>query len=349
MSMDTNDTSGRLSAVGLSELEERVYRELVRRGGATLAEVSDSTGASSRRAQEALAAVEAMGLLTRSAKRPTRYTPTPPQSAIEVLIRGRKEELEQVAAAARQLDDELRSNAAGVVPKQPVEVLAPGEGLAGLNRHLLASASKEILGFQTPPLAPADDEFIAFKLGILARGVSVRAVYSLDALNEPTTLGFIEAVAAAGEESRTVARLPTPLLIVDRQVAFLPLQADKRGITHEYMLVHPCSLLDSLVSLFEAVWAQAGAFDPSMPEGLASGDGPEGMPLSAQDRRLLALLAAGFNDQAIAAQLRVGSRTIERRMARLMDDLGTQTRFQTGVEATRRGWIGPINPEPRSE
>ena len=165
--MDTNDTSGRLSAVGLSELEERVYRELVRRGGATLAEVTDSTGVSSRRAQEALAAVEAMGLLTRSAKRPTCYTPTPPQSAIEVLIRGRQEELEQVAAAARQLDDELHSNAAGVVPKQPVEVLAPGEGLAGLNRHLLASASKEILGFQTPPLTPLRP---AHLIGIALRG-----------------------------------------------------------------------------------------------------------------------------------------------------------------------------------
>jgi DNA-binding NarL/FixJ family response regulator len=32
-------------------------------------------------------------------------------------------------------------------------------------------------------------------------------------------------------------------------------------------------------------------------------------------------------------------RTVRRRVADLMDDLGADSRFQAGVEAVRRGWI----------
>jgi len=343
MSEKRTEAPGLLDAVGLSQLAEQVYRGLVSWGGGTLAEVAASAGVSQKMARDALSSLEAKGLLTRSATHPSRYSPTPPHSAIELLVRARQEELEQVRVAAKQFDDELRAAGPGLARSEFVEVLAPGDGLISLNVQLFASASKEILGFQKPPINPPDEEFVAFKLGILARGVSIRALYTLDALAGAGNIKFMETVAAAGEQSRITSDFPTQGWVVDREVAFLPLRVDQPGVDHEYLLVHRCALLDNLVALFEALWARAQPFDPGTEIATlndATLDDMERSVLTPDEKQLLALLAVGFNDESIAKQLGLGARTIERRMRHIMDVLGTQTRFQAAVEATSRGLIG---------
>jgi len=80
--------------------------------------------------------------------------------------------------------------------------------------------------------------------------------------------------------------------------------------------------------------------DPAVPDDL------EPSLLSSDEKQLLALLAAGFKEEAIARRLGLGARTIERRMRHIMDVLGTQTRFQTAVGATSRGWLGRNDPPP---
>ena len=57
------------------------------------------------------------------------------------------------------------------------------------------------------------------------------------------------------------------------------------------------------------------------------------------DREILALMAAGLKDSAVAHQLGLAPRTLRRRIARLMALLHVQTRFQAGLEACRRGWL----------
>ena len=42
---------------------------------------------------------------------------------------------------------------------------------------------------------------------------------------------------------------------------------------------------------------------------------------------------------AVARNLGLSLRTVRRRIAALMNDLGVDTRFQAGVEAARRGWL----------
>ena len=44
-------------------------------------------------------------------------------------------------------------------------------------------------------------------------------------------------------------------------------------------------------------------------------------------------------DEQIARALGMSVRTVRRRVADLMDELGADSRFQAGVEAVRRGWI----------
>ena len=54
---------------------------------------------------------------------------------------------------------------------------------------------------------------------------------------------------------------------------------------------------------------------------------------------LLEQLMAGATDEVIARKLGIGLRTVRRRIAALMIELGVDTRFQAGVEAVRRGWL----------
>jgi DNA-binding NarL/FixJ family response regulator len=56
-------------------------------------------------------------------------------------------------------------------------------------------------------------------------------------------------------------------------------------------------------------------------------------------RFLLQQLAAGAKDEQIARSLDLSLRTVRRRIADVMSDLGADSRFQAGVEAARRGWI----------
>ncbi len=54
---------------------------------------------------------------------------------------------------------------------------------------------------------------------------------------------------------------------------------------------------------------------------------------------LLQQLAAGAQDEQIARRLGVSLRTVRRRVADVMSELGAESRFQAGVEAAKRGWI----------
>ena len=86
----------------------------------------------------------------------------------------------------------------------------------------------------------------------------------------------------------------------------------------------------SLVAeLFEQLWLRAAAARPH----------PDGEAASDDRRRILELLMIGTKDETIARQLGLSLRTVRRRVAELMDELGARTRFQAGMEAHRRGLL----------
>lgn len=57
------------------------------------------------------------------------------------------------------------------------------------------------------------------------------------------------------------------------------------------------------------------------------------------DRKVLMLLLAGYTDAAVAARLGISLRTMQRRVRRLMDLAGTESRVLLGWHARDRGWL----------
>jgi DNA-binding CsgD family transcriptional regulator len=93
--------------------------------------------------------------------------------------------------------------------------------------------------------------------------------------------------------------------------------------------------------------AQAAADDPGAVEPCveaAGADKPAAeeateQALSAAELLLLALLADGLKDEAVARALGVSVRTVRRMVAELMHRLDARSRFQAALLAQRKGWL----------
>lgn len=190
-------------------------------------------------------------------------------------------------------------------------------------QQLQRDARKEVLGFVRPPYV---DQANPVQAEMLAAGVSYRSLYEASALDYPGSAdmpGFIP----PGEQARATPRVPMKLMIVDGERALLPLHgdADSEGghgdlASAGLLLLHPSVLVDALLELFEDRWLRATplrfAADPEVPAS------------PALDAQLLSLLMSGLPDKAIATQLGVSLRTLQRRIRALMESTGTANRTQ---------------------
>ena len=323
-----------LDSVGISAVEERLYRELLRQPHATMPDLAAASGVSTVRARRAVAGLSRAGLVSRASGR---LIPAPPDVAVEALIARRTEEIGRARLAAVALLDEYRRSSWREHPAELVEVITGREAIYQRSVQLLHSARQEVLMFDKPPYIGALDNPIEFES--LARGVRWRAVYAPEALHSPDRVGQLRSLQRAGERARIAADLPLKLAVADHQLALLPLTTDERE-QELAILVHPCSLLTTLLTLFELFWERG----LPVTDAEAAAHPGSGRPGPA-DRTLLLLLTAGATDEVIARQLGVSLRTARRRLATLMQAHGVRTRFQLGLLAGRDGWTdGPPPP-----
>jgi DNA-binding CsgD family transcriptional regulator len=132
-----------------------------------------------------------------------------------------------------------------------------------------------------------------------------------------------------------VPELPIRLLIVDRRIALVPLlSGPDRDVGA--LIVHRSGMLDALLALFDRVWRDGLPLVLGT-DGVVEGASGDGLP--ELDARILGLLLAGLTDQAVANQLGLSMRTVQRRVRALMDLVAAETRLQLGFQAARRGWL----------
>jgi DNA-binding CsgD family transcriptional regulator len=148
-------------------------------------------------------------------------------------------------------------------------------------------------------------------------------------------LRTLEAAAASGQRVVVADGLPFTGLVVDDKAALVDLSRhDERADGSFVVRRRPATA--AVAALFDISFDLATPMGPTL--ALHSGES-DGAPLVERDRRILGLLATGATDQQIARTLGVSTRTVERRVALVMQTLGASTRFQAGAKAVRRGWI----------
>ena len=187
---------------------------------------------------------------------------------------------------------------------------------------LLVGARDEVLVLGTQVTAAAKRIYRTN----LRRGVTYRII-APDTARTATTMGTL---AMAGARTRTVPDVPTDAIVVDRSVVLLP-SGPYAGLDGSLTPFHLPGIVTTTVELFERVWADAAP--------LVGTDLTDNAELDVQERKLLALLADGHTDAVIAERLGIGVRTVRRKVAALMNQLGARSRFMAGAKAVNRGWL----------
>jgi hypothetical protein len=253
-----------------------------------------------------------------------------PDVAIGSLVGRAEQDLLRVRSLMNELMDSYREAARYTDPSLSVEVVRGHEEISRRFGHLQSEARHQIRGFDRPPYLDAPGTNHATAERRARSGLNYRVIYSRAALAWPGRLAQdIRPSQTFGEHARTRPTLPIKMVIGDERQALIPIRDPEEALTTAYV-IHPSSLLDALIALFEAEWRLA------LPIAGAAPARPE--PDEAT-RTLLTLLASGQTDEAIARALGWSFRTTQRRVQALMRSLDATTRFQAGMEARGRGWV----------
>jgi sugar-specific transcriptional regulator TrmB/DNA-binding CsgD family transcriptional regulator len=322
-----------LRALGLGADDERLYREVLASPGADADTLADKLGVSRAQLDVTLSHLASLGLTSAMGEAQQVY-PVAPKSALHLLeLRRRQELLEREEAldhahleAERLAEDYDAGSARTSI--EIVETIHGEAAVASQYEAMQRAAREEVLVFDRPPYTITSAEN-HIQQEVLDRGVVYRTVYDTSSLSMPGQPEELLRCIAAGEQARIIAGVPLKLVIVDRKAALVPLNIGQPALFGS-LFVHESSVLDALLMLFDLLWEKAAPYGETP---------PAEAELGAFDRQMLLLMASGFNDQRLARQLGVSPRTLARRITRLTDALGAESRFQAGVAAVRRGWL----------
>lgn len=325
-------SSSVLAALGLDREAEQLYYRLAPVSGHTLVGVARLVQERPERLLRALAPLQERGLVSFAGERVV----VPPLA--EVLSELVMRESRRAATSAARLNE-----LAGAVPHLVAATTRPadddfsevrpldGELSSGgdpleLLQLMMRTSRGDMLWLRPDAWAmPRESRVTTVLAEAIATGRRSRAIYPVRALTEaPESL---RTRAELGEQVRVMSEVPTRMFILGDTHAVMP---EPLGFADSPRVhVRQRSVVAALTLWFELMWSRAAP----VPE-LESGHGrPE------ERQFLLEQLMAGATDEVIARKLGIGLRTVRRRIAALMSELGVDTRFQAGVEAVRRGWL----------
>ena len=160
-----------LDGLGLSAAEETVYAALVDVASASVPQLRDRCPEVA--VVSALTGLERHGLVSRLPGRPVRYVASPPDVALETLVRGRERELAQARTAIDGLAARYRASRPVVAPQEVVEVVTEREQTLQRWEMLQRSARYQVRSFDRPPYVtdPTDNPI---ESELLASGIVYR-------------------------------------------------------------------------------------------------------------------------------------------------------------------------------
>lgn len=323
-----------LDAVGVGTTEWRAYQVLLRVPAATAAEVAAHLGLTTGDVLTVLSSLDQRGAVRRAPEEPHRYQAVPPDLAFGPELRRRRRDLDIAAEVLDQLGVEYRNQLALRGSADLIEVLF-GDAIGPRVQEILRTASEEVSAFvKTPTFAFSAADNVAEEEGLRA-GVTFKTIYPREVLELAGDPFRLAHSVTAGEQARVVDETPLKMIMVDRSVAVVPV-LPASSTEPSALLVYPSGLLDALAALFDTMWTTATPL-LAAPTGTVR-QAPSNTP-SPQDLHLLSLLLAGLTDQAIAVQLGLSMRTVQRRVRTLIEMAGVRTRLQLVWRAAHRGWL----------
>ncbi|MBS2963907.1 hypothetical protein KGA66_12690 [Actinocrinis puniceicyclus] len=325
--------------LGLDPAAECVYQDLVTAGSSSAAGLVERTGLPRAAVRKSLALLAELGLVTEQAETRKRYLAASPAVALGALLAEQRHALFRAELGLASLAEAYRSASADSSARDLVEVVIGAHAVrhrfeqvqmsATSELHVMSEASHEVVA---PGESVAEEQAIN-------RGVRYHVIVEQAMLDLAGAFEGLMAHMKHEQLVRVVDRVPTKLVIADRSVALVPLSDGTNPDRGEpsALFVRAPGLIRLLVGLYQSVWQQAVPVRLVEPSNIEL-DEPQTNP-TGLDLRILSLLMIGATDAAIAKQLGLGLRTVQRRVAHMMDLARVSTRLQLGWQACHRGWL----------
>ncbi|MGN9755928.1 LuxR C-terminal-related transcriptional regulator [Streptomyces sp. SD31] len=284
------------------------------------------------------------GLLRPDIDDPHRLHPVAPTAAIPRLLRTIAEDIARRRRAEARLAETFESLLA--LGGDHTHCTDPGgitllNGFDRINEAIgqaMVASHEEVLTIQPGGKRPPSSLHIALarEQEVLSRGGRMRTLYQHTTRHDPAVLVHFERLDG-DVEVRTLDEVPERLVILDREVAFIPANAD-RTLAAE---IRHRPLVTYLATTFDRLWRLA---TPMYPEAVQQ---PTLNGVTPRQRAIAALLVEGHTDAVIADRLGMNVRTARVHIAKLAATLGSESRAQLGYLIGQSGILDQEPPAPR--
>ncbi|RZS44310.1 sugar-specific transcriptional regulator TrmB [Herbihabitans rhizosphaerae] len=330
-----------LTDLGFTKQQELAYRALVDDPTMSLADVAGLIGCGRNTAREILDGLVELGVAKVARDGDLGVALAHPVSALGDLIERREDELLRMHRRVGDTRAEVAelgmrfAGRAGLVadPDSGIERVTDLEVLRERLEELAFFTRSTVYAVQ-PGGALSEEMLNASRpldLRALRRGVDMRIIYNTTFLADQYCRDYLRDIVAAGAAVRITDDSLDRMIIMDKRVVVVPIDPDRSHLGGQ--IVRQPGLVMGFMRLFDQLW------DAARPLPWADEEDERAFVPTDEDRQVLALLASGSTDETAARAAGISVRHLRRRVAKLMERLDAGSRFEAGVEATRRGWI----------
>jgi DNA-binding CsgD family transcriptional regulator len=321
----------------LGELEIALYRSLLAAPGRPSGKLADSLEISADEVHKPLARLTEMGLVrTDSADRHTAVSPMLAEATVlgaeDLELGARRAVLEARRNTIRRLVPEWNDALTSAAHETAVDVISDPAKIGNVLMHYADQCREELLSVAPGrlPRTRIDSRTRIANLYSLRRGIKTRALYQHTALRDRHTRSYLTELADNGAKIRFAPSVPGRSLVIDQEVALLPIPTDTPG-RQGLAVVRERNVVAWVIATFEQLWAEAVPLEEVISRQ------SEAAELDQTRAAILRLMAEGEKDEAISRRLSISVRTCRRHIADYMAQVGATSRFQAGVIAARAG------------
>ncbi|WP_330306064.1 MULTISPECIES: helix-turn-helix transcriptional regulator [unclassified Streptomyces] len=260
--------------------------------------------------------------------------PIAPAVALPRLLRATAEDIarqrQRDARLAEAFEPLMRidSHHSATAETPTISVLSGMERINQAITQAMADANGEILAIQphTGRNAAALAESLDRDQALLDRGGRMRTLYQHPLRHSPAVAGRYE-MLDGDVEARTLDEVTERLIVVDRTVAFIPVNKD-RTLALE---IRTPAIVSYFADTFDRLWHLA---TPMYPQAVTQ---PTLNGITPRQRAIAGLLIEGLTDAVIADRLGMNIRTARVHIAKLAATLGSESRAQLGYLIAESG------------
>jgi DNA-binding CsgD family transcriptional regulator len=236
----------------------------------------------------------------------------------------------------RRLVPDWNSTLTARAVETDVDVIRDQAQIGNVLMHYADRCQQEVLSVSPGrlPKARIDNRTRIANLYTLRRGAKLRGLYQHSALNDRHTRSYLTELADHGAKIRFATSVPGRSLVIDGEVALLPIPTDD-PLRHGLAVVREPNVVAWVIATFEQLWAESVTLEAALSR---STDDTE---IDQTRAAILRLMAEGEKDEAISRRLSISVRTCRRQIADYMAQVGATSRFQAGVIAARAGHLDP--------